>query len=126
MSKKLSELPQQEKRIIENELNSLSNNLGMEPYDSYSSNSYNSLKDLIGMCYNCKNLNYCKTEFGSVHAFCCEFEFKLSGQNRIVECNSHSPKGVLSLSEMYEIAYIIESNEEKVEGFISKNPKFKK
>lgn len=125
MSKKMSDLDRQERKVIEDKLDSISSSMGMETYEAYSVNDHNSLKDLIGICYNCKNLNYCKTEFGSVHAVCREFEFKLSGQNRITECNLHSPKGVLTLVEMYSMAYLIEPSEEKIEGFISKNPKLK-
>ena len=66
------------------------------------------------------------TEFGKVFAKCAHFEFKLTGQNRITNCNCHSPKYVLSLTEMFSIAYLIEPDEVKTEGFISNNPKLMK
>ena len=72
------------------------------------------------------NKKYFKTKLGYVFAKCSHFEFRLNGQNRITDCNCHSPKGVLSLTEMYSMAYLIDPSEEKIEGFISKNPKLMK
>jgi len=121
MSKKLSDLDKEEKRNLKEELEGISSSMGMEPWESYSNMGSSALKEAIGICFNCKNLNYCKTEFLNVHAVCTEFDFRLSGQNRITECNVHSPKGVLSLQEMYAMAYIIDDNEEKkVKGFVTK------
>jgi hypothetical protein len=118
MTRKLSDLDKTERRAIEENLDTISASLGMDSYDSYSNSGDSSLKDSIGICFNCKNLNYCRTEFDAVFARCERFEFKLSGQNRIVECNSHSPKGVMSLSEMYSIAYLIDPSEKKIKGFL--------
>jgi hypothetical protein len=126
MSKKFSELDKDTKSDIGDELEAKSASMGMDAWDSHGTNDQNLLKDLIGMCYNCKSLNYCKTEFGNVHAICPEFKFKLNGQNRITECNLHSPKNCLSLTEMYAMAYLIEPNEEKVDGFITTNEKYMK
>ncbi len=124
MRRKLNDLAKEERNLIEESLDSASSALGMDSFESYGSNEQlNKMKDEVGMCYNCKHLNYCKTEFGKVHAICNHFEFKLTGQNRITECNCHSPKNVLSLTEMYSMAYLIDPAEEKTEGFISKNPK---
>jgi len=125
MSKKVIDLDKNERNIIEEQLESISTSLGMDSYESYGNESNSVLKDLIGMCYNCKNLYYCKTEFSNVYAYCSIFEFKLSGQNRITECNLHSPKNVLTLQEMYSMAYLIDPAEEKIEGFISNNPKLR-
>lgn len=126
MSKKLADLEKTEKRNIEEQLESISSSMGMDVWEVYTQNGSVILQDLIGICYNCKNLNYCKTEFNSVHAVCTTFETKLSGQNRIVECNVHAPRGVMTLNDMYAIAYLIDPAEEKVEGFISNNPRLKK
>lgn len=121
MALKFSELDNDEKSSIENELYSRSQALGMDSYESYGNDVQTGLKALLGMCATCKNLSYCKTEYGNVHAICGQFDCKLSGKNRIVECNLHSPKGVLSLNEMYSIAYLIDPDKDKkIEGFISK------
>jgi len=119
MAEKFSNVDKDQRRAIEEELESKSQSLGMDSYESYGSDAQTGMKELVGMCYNCKNLNYCKTEFGTVHAVCAMFEFKLSGRNRITECNLHSPKNVLSLNEMYSIAYLIDPDtNKKVKGFV--------
>lgn len=119
MTRRLSDLEKSERRTIEENLDTLSASLGMDSYDSHSNRGdINHLKELIGICFNCKNLNYCRTEFDAVFARCERFEFKLNGQNRIVECNSHSPRGVMSLAEMYAIAYLIDPSEKQIKGFL--------
>lgn len=125
MGRKLSDIEDGERKAIENELEAVSSKLGMDAWESYGTNKQKILNDQIGMCSSCRNLQYCKTEFGNIWAKCSEFEIKLNGQNRITECNEHSPRNVLSLSEMYSIAYLIDISKEKVEGFISKNPKLR-
>ena len=119
MAEKFSNVGKEERKAIENELDSKSQALGMDSFESYSSDIQTGLKALVGMCHNCKNLKYCKTEFGNVHAECGLFEFRLSGNNRITECNQHTPKNVLSLSEMYSIAWLIDTDSnKKVKGFV--------
>jgi hypothetical protein len=54
-----------------------------------------------------------------------EFKIKLTGQNRITECNLHSPMRMLTLEEMYSIAYLIESDNSIIKGFISNDKKLK-
>ena len=118
MSQKLSTLEDSERKDIEKEVSSVSSGLGLDAYESYGSTpEQKKLKELIGMCCDCRNLNYCATEFGNVCAICSAFEFKLSGQNRIVECNLHSPKNVMTLSEMFTIATLIDAEKENKVGF---------
>lgn len=126
MSRKFSDLEQSEKKYIEDELEAISSSMGMEAWESHGTNEGSLLQNQIGMCFNCKNLNYCKTEFGTVFARCSEFEFRMNGQNRITECNLHTPKHALTLNEMYTMAYLIDPKEEKIEGFISTNKRYKK
>jgi hypothetical protein len=124
MAEKFSNVDKDQRRAIEEELDSKSQALGMDSYESYGSDAQTGLKALVGMCYNCKNLNYCRTEFGNVHAICTMFEFKFSGKNRITECNLHTPKNVLSLQEMYSIAYLIDPDtNKKVKGFVGNKKK---
>jgi len=118
MSQKVNSLDEAEKKEIKNHIESISATLGMDAYESYGSNpEQKKLKQLLGMCCDCDNLSYCATEFGNIHAVCTMFNFKMSGQNRIVECNEHSPKNVLSLSEMYSIATLIDVEKEHSVGF---------
>lgn len=122
MATKFSTIDKEERTAIENELDSKSQALGMDAYESYGSDAQTGLKAMVGMCHNCKQLNYCRTEFGMVHAICTMFDFKFSGKNRITECNLHTPKNVLSLTEMYAIAWIIDGDTNKsVKGFVGRN-----
>lgn len=124
MSQKLNDIDNDRKNQITEEIESASSALGMDSWEPMSTN-YKMLEEQIGICWNCKNLSYCKTEFESVYAKCEAFELRLSGQNRIAECNLHAPKGVLTLNEMYAMAYIIDP--QRVSGgFITTDPKFMK
>lgn len=112
---------------IEEELESKATELGMDSYSSYSGgNDLKLLKDFIGICADCKSLQYCRTEFGKVFAKCSHYEIGLTGQNRITECTCHDPKGVLSLQEMYAIATLVDPEDQSVKGFISNDPRFRK
>lgn len=111
---KFIDLEDKTKRKVENELEAEASKLGMDSWESVSGTSI--LEDQIGLCAKCKYLNYCKTEFGNMFAVCSEFEFRLSGQNRVIECNEFSPRGSLSLNDMFGIATIIELNDKKI-GF---------
>jgi len=125
MTRKLSDLVKDERNIVEEHLESASVRLGLDSYESHGSNT-NILKDAIGICHNCKYFSFCRTEFGNINAICERFECRLNGQNRIVECSLHSPRNVMTLNEMYSMAYLIETKDEKVEGFLSTNPKLQK
>lgn len=123
MGRKFSNLADEDRKVIEEELDSKSQEMGMTSFESYGTTEVKQMKDQIGLCADCKNFNYCKSEFGTVVAFCVEFNIRLSGQNRITECNLHSPKRALTLNEMYSIAYLIDPSEPSVKGFISKDRK---
>jgi len=124
---KLSDLEKDVRDNIEEELESKATELGMDSYSSYAGgNDLKLLKDFIGICADCKSLQYCKTEFGKVFARCSHYEIGLTGQNRITECTCHDPKGILSLQEMYAMATLIDVDQPSVRGFISTDPKFMK
>lgn len=126
MSRKISTLDKKEKRELTENLEAKSTELGISAWDGIGdTGDLKALKDLVGICANCTFLRYCKTEFGNVIAVCSEFRVKLNGQNRMVECNLHAPTNVLSLDQMYAMAYLIEPSEEKVRGFITKDKKFR-
>lgn len=117
---KLSELDNNEKRKLEEQISTKASELlGTDDWESPCSN-HRVLEEQIGLCADCKNLSYCRTEFGSVLAKCEAFEIRLNGQNRIKECNNHQKRGQLTLNEMYSIATLIDPAENKVKGFISK------
>ena len=100
---------------IRSHIESKSSELGIDAWETHQGG--NLLKDQIGLCATCKNLQYCKTEFNNINAVCKEFECKLSGSNKIVDCNVFSPKGMLSLNDMFDIAIIIDLPKRK-SGFI--------
>jgi hypothetical protein len=128
---KISDLESDERRNLEEELEAKASGMGMEAYDSYDSTDSNKsfLKDAVGICHNCKNLHFCRSEFAGhdkVFARCNLFEMRLSGQNKITECNCHNARKILSLSEMYTMATLIDPNKPEIKGFISKDKKLKK
>lgn len=117
MTKKFSDLENDEKRNMEDQLETIASSLGMESWNAHGNGKKSYLEEAIGICYNCRNLLYCRTEFGNVFAKCEEYDIRLNGQNRIVECNSHSPIHTMTLQEMYSIAYLIDLDEKKIKGF---------
>lgn len=127
---KLSDLESTERRAIEEELEAKSSSMGMDSYDVLNDNSDQQfLRDAVGICYNCKNLHYCRSEFAGhdrVFAKCSLFDLRLSGQHRMTECNCHTPRKVLSLEEMYVMATLIDVDKGEVKGFISDDPKLRK
>jgi len=125
--RKFNELEEDELHKLEDELDSIATGLGLNTYNTYESrNNFDSLEQAIGICSNCKNLQYCKSEFGSIFARCSEFQIKLNGKNKIIECTFHDAKGVLSLSDMQNIAILIDPSESEIKGFISNDPKLRK
>ena len=123
---KLKDLETEERNDLENELEAQSIRLGMDSYDS-PTDTITKLKDLIGVCSDCKYLDYARMEFGDVYASCDIFNKRLSGQNRVVECNKYSKRGQMSLQEMYTIAHLIDVDKGRpfVKGFITDDPKFR-
>jgi len=99
--------------------------LGMDKWESRSAR-YNALKEVIGICYDCQGLRCYKTEFGNVLALCATFRTRLYGEDRVVECNEHSPRGQMTLRDMENIATLIDSDKSEIKGFISRDPKLRK
>ena len=50
MSKKVSELDSSEKKIIEDQMESISAQMGMDAWESYGTNEQKILQDQIGIC----------------------------------------------------------------------------
>lgn len=103
---KFLNLGEKEKENIENELESKAIRLGLKFWSNDRHGDL--LKDKIGLCSNCKDFTYCKTEFGNIYAKCSTFDIRMSGQNKITECNMFDQKGTLTLSDMYNIAIVID------------------
>ncbi len=74
------------------------------------------LKSVYGLCAECSNFYYCRQSYQNKRAFCHRFEVLLTGKDRMVECNKFEQKGQLNLSQMSDIAWIIDRPGRKV-GF---------
>jgi len=111
---KFVDLDKKPKEKIENELEGKAAQMGLDYWEGAHIKSV--LEDQIGLCSKCKSLWYCRTEFNNVFARCSTFEFNLSGQNRVAECNQFSPRGTLTLNDMFGIATIIDIPDKKM-GF---------
>jgi hypothetical protein len=79
--------------------------------------NYQALKEVVGICYNCEHLIYCKSQYGNVVAKCQVFELWLRGKDRIVDCNEHSERGSLNLRDMASMAVLIDPHKKEVKGF---------
>jgi len=99
--------------------------LGLDKWESQSGR-YSPLDDLVGICSNCQNMRYCKSEFGNVSAWCTTFRCQLHGRDRIVECNEHCERGRMSLRDMEVIATLLDIDKSEIKGFISRDPKLRK
>jgi hypothetical protein len=119
---KFIDLDENEQEKVGDLLEVRSIELGLDKWETQSGR-VSSLKDVIGICYNCQHMIYCKSEFENVYAICHIFKVRLNGQDKITECNEHSPRGQMSLRDMEMIATLIETDEGAIKGFISRDPK---
>jgi len=113
--KKYSEYVQsdEERRVFSNELESVASSLGFDAYDS----ALNDIKiSTFGLCSKCSFFKITKTEFRILLVKCGELNIRLNEKERVVECSTFVHRNQMSLNEMKEIAYIIESNHKKA-GF---------
>jgi len=122
---KYFDLEESEQEQLGDTLEAKAIQLGLDKWESRVG-GINTLDDSIGICSNCENMRYCKSEFGNIIAICWSFKIKLHGRERVVECNEHAPRGQLSLRDMETIATIIDIEKSEVKGFISRDPKLLK
>ena len=117
---KISELEGDQKSKTTDDIDAAGELLGLDSWSSYNrSNSQSWLDEFVGICSTCKRLSWSRKEFGGIIAVCNSFETKLSGKERMVECNEHERIGTLSLSGMWEIATLIDTPRRQA-GFTSK------
>ena len=110
MTKKYSELEKKEKSEIERHIWNIEGSFENCNEGTTKSSSY-------GMCSSCKYFQYTSTEFKVLVSRCGIFEIKLSDTNPVIKCSSFDKKGELSLTQMLNMAYIIETQRKKV-GFL--------
>ena len=120
--KKISDLVEKVKDKTQSDIWNAAHVLGTERYEDEGTafNSSRDLKDSIGLCANCKNLNYCRTEWGNIFARCFVFDITLPYGNRMAECTKFDEKGVLSLHVMIQMAVLIDLNKTEI-GLLAKN-----
>ena len=116
---KISTLDKEKKTGIENEVESVAGALGLGdmwtlPGDSERRDT--GLKQMVGLCSDCSNLDYCKSEYGTVHAHCSEYNIKLTGNHRIKECTKYSRRGQMTLADALRMAYLIDIDKREI-GF---------
>lgn len=75
-----------------------------------------SLRDALGICSDCKYCAVTEFEFKGAWVICNYHERSLNMKDRIVKCNSYTKRGQMALSDMFDLAWIIENNKNKV-GF---------
>jgi hypothetical protein len=116
---KVSTLDKDKKTEIENQVESMAGSLGlgdMWTQPGLSERRDTGLKNMVGLCSMCTHLNYCKGEYGTVHAHCEEYGIRLTGRERVKECTKYARRGQMLLSEALQMAHIIEVGKREI-GF---------
>jgi len=116
MSKPVSDLSGEEREKLDDQLDAVSENLGLDSWKARSGQRINWIEEFVGVCSTCKCLDWARKEFGGVIAFCNSFEVRLSGKERTMECNRHERVGTMTLRDMKEMAILIDPPARKI-GF---------
>lgn len=77
------------------------------------------LENVVGICATCNHYEYAVNDMHMVVvSYCSNYRTSIR-KTRIEECSNHTPKGVMSLHDMYQVATLIDvdANEEKTAGF---------
>ncbi len=75
------------------------------------------VESTLGLCNSCEHLILVKSEYGNIFAKCDELGLRLSGNNRISECTMFIEKGKLTLTEMKQMATLIDDKKKTIVGF---------
>ncbi len=90
--------------------------LGLDKWEGEMSTPFS--KEFFGLCSTCRCLKAAKTRYGRIKAKCYEFEVELHGIDPVVECTAFSRRGEMDLSNMKEIALLIDITKKSI-GFKS-------
>jgi hypothetical protein len=112
--KRYAELSEEELVATKHQIYANASLLGLDEYESARCNANNNSN--FGLCNDCKHLQLARTEFSVLFAKCFEFEIFLRENQKTIECTHYNQKNSLSLSEMKDIAYIIEVKNKEI-GF---------
>ena len=118
MAKKFVELDNKEQGKIKTDISCDLYRLTDTEWDDSVSNRNSLKEDCYGMCATCKSLEYARTEFGVVRSYCTAFDMLIISGRVITECTHYTKTGSLTLNQMYDMAVILELEDEKVAGFI--------
>ena len=108
--KKLSNLPDDERRTLSDEIDSIGNQYPVNNFDA----EFGGVKVEMGLCTTCEHLLFSKTQYGTVHSRCDKWEKLLNGVDLIRECTGFSRKGEMSLWDMKQIAVLIDVEKRKI------------
>ena len=117
--KKYTDLDGDDYERNQDELSAQANVTGLGMWDKPGAVMREDLADIYGICATCQYFLYMRREFGEPAAGCRgigEGVFRLSGKARMVECQTHSRRSMLTLAQMMDIAWIIDSPKRRV-GF---------
>lgn len=112
-TKKISEFGSSDRKAIQNELDALSNQYGI---DTFEAQELVRKDHVFGICGLCNHFQYAATKFRIVRAVCEEMNMRLSEDQPIDECTCFNRRGSMSLRDMWDIAYIIDIPKDPV-GF---------
>jgi len=108
--KKLSNLPDDERRTLSDEIDSLGNQYPIAGYDT----AFGGFKIEMGLCTNCCQLLFSKSQYGTIYARCEKWEKQLNGVDLIQECTGFARRGEMSLWDMKQIAVLIDVEKRKI------------
>lgn len=77
----------------------------------------------FGICWNCGHLRYVLTKYGKETAECVVYDRPsrlLSASDPVLECSDHYDRFAMSLPMMWQIATLIEVDQPRVAGFVTK------
>ena len=103
--KKLTDLESKELNQERDKIETSGESLGIDTYEAGKGRVISRDTDIYGLCKDCRYFKYVRYEFIGQRALCDRFDTRLSGSQRIVECNEFDERGKMSLQQMMDIAY---------------------
>ena len=88
--------------------------LGLDQYENPGSKGF--ISNEFGLCNDCKHLQLVRSEFKVLYAKCFELDIILNAHNPVIECTEYCQRNSMTLSQMQDIAYLIESEHRQI-GF---------
>jgi len=118
VAKRYNELGNKEKESIKSSATCDLYKIIESEWDDSVSNKSSLREREFGMCVSCKHMCYVKSEFSVVYASCSLYDVRLKEGRPIIECTGYDRKGNLTLNQMWDIAYVLELEKDRVAGFI--------